>query len=41
VPLVIVLLVLDRTADRPERLRGLSEGPAPDPALLAAGTPEG
>jgi MFS family permease len=41
VPLVIVLLVLDRTADRPERLRGLSEGPPPDPALLAAATPEG
>ena len=29
-PGVIVLLRLDRTADRPERLRGLSAGPAPD-----------
>jgi MFS family permease len=41
VPLVIVLIVLDRTADRPERLRGLSEGPPRDPAVLAAATPEG
>ncbi|HEY6546763.1 MAG TPA: MFS transporter [Vicinamibacteria bacterium] len=40
VPQVFVLLRLDRTADRPERLRGLSEAPAPDPALLAAVSPE-
>lgn len=39
-PSVLVLLYLDRKADRPERLRGLSEGPAPDPALLSAVTPE-
>jgi len=40
VPSVGVLLYLDRTADRPERLRGLSEAPAPDPALLSAVGPE-
>jgi MFS family permease len=41
IPLVAILLVLDRTADRPERLRGLSEAPGPDPVLLVAATPEG
>jgi MFS family permease len=40
VPQVAVLLRLDRIADRPERLRGLSDAPAPDPALLAAAGPE-
>jgi len=40
IPGTLVLLRLDRTADRPERLRGLSETPAPDPALLAAAGPE-
>jgi MFS family permease len=35
VPGVVLLLRLDRTADRPERLRGLSGGPAPD-ALRAS-----
>lgn len=34
-PGVIALLRLDRTADRPERLRGLSSGPAPRPPPLA------
>ena len=38
-PSVLVLLHLDRVADRPARLRGLSET-APDPALLSAVTPE-
>jgi MFS family permease len=39
-PQVVLLLRLDRTADRPERLRGLSEGPGQDPALLAAAARE-
>jgi MFS family permease len=40
IPAVVVLLRLDVLADRPERLRGLSEGPAPDPSLLSAISPE-
>jgi MFS family permease len=40
-PLIVVLVCLDRIADRPERLRGLSEAPAPDPVLLRAASPEG
>lgn len=40
IPAVLVLLRLDRVADRPERLRGLSEAPAPDPSLLSAVSPE-
>jgi MFS family permease len=39
-PAALLLLRLDRTADRPERLRGLSL-PPPDTELLAAITPEG
>jgi MFS family permease len=39
-PGAAVLLRLDRIADRPERLRGLSL-PAPDPELLRAIAPEG
>jgi hypothetical protein len=39
-PASAVLLHLDRTADRPERLRGLSL-PSPDPELLSAIAPEG
>jgi MFS family permease len=41
VPAALLLLHLDRHADRPERLRGLSESPAHDPTLLSAITPEG
>ena len=40
-PGVVVLLRLDRTADRPERLRGFSGGPPPEADLLPALTPEG
>jgi MFS family permease len=40
-PAAVLLLRLDRTADRPERLRGIGPGPAPDPVLLAAIAPEG
>jgi hypothetical protein len=40
VPSVLILLRLDRTADRPERLRGLTAGPGPDLALLSAVGPE-
>jgi predicted MFS family arabinose efflux permease len=40
-PGVVALLRLDRTADRPERLRGYSGGPPPEPDLLPALTPEG
>ncbi len=40
-PATLLLLRLDRTADRPEKLRGLTPGPAPDPELLSAITPEG
>ncbi|OFV88931.1 MAG: hypothetical protein A2V74_11525 [Acidobacteria bacterium RBG_16_70_10] len=40
-PGVLVLLRLDRTADRPERLRGLTKAPPPAPDLLPAITPEG
>jgi MFS family permease len=40
-PAALLLLRLDRTADRPERLRGLGKGPSPDPELLTAITPEG
>lgn len=39
-PASLLLLRLDREADRPERLRGLS-GRRPDPELLAAIAPEG
>ena len=39
-PSAIVLLILDRVADRPERLRGRSDEP-PDPALLSTVSPEG
>ena len=35
-PAALLLLRLDLTADRPERLRGLSQGPPPDPELLSA-----
>jgi MFS family permease len=38
VPAALLLLRLDRTADHPERLRGLSH---PDPTLLTAIAPEG
>jgi MFS family permease len=38
-PSALVLLVLDRVADQPARLRGRSE-PAPDPALLSTLAPE-
>ena len=41
VPGVLVLWRLDKTADRPERLRGLSTGPPPRPDLLPAIAPEG
>ncbi len=41
VPATFLLLRLDRSADRPERLRGLTPGPAPDPEILSAITPEG
>jgi MFS family permease len=41
VPAALLLLHLDRHADRPERLRGLSEAPSHDPTLLSAITPEG
>jgi len=41
VPAALLLLHLDRHADHPERLRGLSDGPGPDPTLLSAITPEG
>jgi MFS family permease len=41
VPAALLLLHLDRHADHPERLRGLSEGPARDPALLSIIAPEG
>jgi MFS family permease len=41
VPAAVLLLGLDRRADRPSLLRGLSEAPPPDPALLSALTPEG
>ena len=41
IPATFLLLRLDRTADRPEKLRGLTPGPAPDPELLSAITPEG
>jgi len=40
VPAAFLLLRLDRTADRPERLRGLSVR-RPDPELLTAIAPEG
>jgi len=40
-PGVLVLLRLDRTADRPERLRGRTKAPPPSPDLLPAITPEG
>ena len=40
-PAALLLLRLDLTADRPERLRGLSQGPPPDPELLSAIAPEG
>ena len=40
IPAVLVLLRLDRVADQPERLRGLSEAPAPDPSFLSAVSPE-
>jgi MFS family permease len=40
-PAALILLRLDRHADRPERLRGRSSGPPPDPALLNVMTPEG
>jgi MFS family permease len=40
-PAAFLLLHLDRHADRPERLRGLSDGPPTDPTLLSAITPEG
>jgi MFS family permease len=39
-PAALLLLRLDRTADRPELLRGLSVG-RPDPELLSAIAPEG
>ena len=39
-PAAFLLLRLDRTADRPERLRGLSVR-RPDPELLTAIAPEG
>ncbi len=39
-PGVIVLLRLDRTADRPELLRGLSSGSLPRPDRLAATPPQ-
>src|SRR6266571_60088 len=39
-PAALLLLRLDRTADRPERLRGLSVR-RPDPELLTAMAPEG
>jgi MFS family permease len=41
VPAASLLLHLDRHADRPERLRGLSEPSSHDPTLLSAITPEG
>jgi hypothetical protein len=41
VPAAVLLLRLDRVADRPERLRGLGKGPPPDPELLSAMGPEG
>lgn len=41
VPATLLLLRLDPSADQPERLRGLTPGPAPDPELLSAITPEG
>ncbi len=40
-PGTLLLLHLDRSADRPEKLRGLTPGPAHDPELLSAITPEG
>jgi MFS family permease len=40
VPPALLLLHLDRHADRPERLRGLAEAPR-DPEILAAIAPEG
>ena len=40
-PAALLLLHLDRHADRPERLRGLSVGPSRDPTLLSAIAPEG
>jgi len=40
-PAALLLLHLDRTADRFERLRGLGPGPPPDPELLRAIAPEG
>jgi MFS family permease len=40
-PAALLLLHLDRHADRPERLRGLSEAPSHDSTLLSAITPEG
>lgn len=40
-PAVGLLLHLDRTADRPERLRGTTEGRTPDPELLSVIAPEG
>jgi MFS family permease len=40
-PAALLLLHLDRHADRPERLRGLSEGPPRDPTLLSPIAPEG
>lgn len=41
VPTTFLLLRLDRTADRPERLRGLTPGPFPDTEPLRVLTPEG
>jgi MFS family permease len=40
-PAALLLLHLDRHADRPERLRGLSEAPPRDPTFLSAIAPEG
>lgn len=40
-PPAAILLRLDRTADRPDRLRGRSEGPLPEAALVPALTVEG
>lgn len=40
-PASALLLRLDRTADHFERLRGLSEAPVPEAALLSTPTPEG
>jgi MFS family permease len=40
-PAALLLLHLDRHADRPERLRGLSEAPPRDPTYLSAIAPEG